>query len=135
MSFLLLMVAFVLTGVLSITNKALVQWGLGEYRDLYMLAYYAAATLLGMVVTVTRRKKSRVVDGQVGITMGLGGALSMLFLLLALQHMQGIVAFPVRSLGNLIVTALVSITAWKEHLSRSQWLGIVISIIAIWLIS
>ena len=134
MSFLLLMVAFVFTGVVGITNKALIEWGLESYRDLYMLAFYGTAMTLGVASVVAQKQKSRPADRWVGFLMGSAGALSMLFFLIALQHMPGIVVFPVRNLGNLVLTAVVSIIAWKEELSRSQWLGIVLSLVAIWLI-
>lgn len=134
MSFLLLMIAFVLTGILNVTNKALVEMGLGEYRDLYMLAFYATPALMSLIMMAARRQESSPVDIRVGLIMGFGGALSMLFFLIALQHMPGIVAFPVRNLGNLVLTGIVSIIAWKERLSHSQWLGIALALVAIWLI-
>lgn len=135
MSLVLLIIAFVLTGLGSITNKALIEWGLAGYTDLYMLAFYSIATVLGITGMMFQRSKATATDRWVGSLMGISGALGMLFLLVALKAMPGIVAFPVRSLGNLVLTALVSIVAWKERLSRSQWLGIVLALIAIWLIS
>ncbi len=134
MSFLLLMIAFVLSGMISIVNKALIQFGFGEHRDSYLLGYFIAPTILGVFHLASHRKFGDSADRKVGLVMGLGGGTSTLFLLLALQGMPGIVAFPVRSLGNLVVTGLVSIVAWKERLSRSQWLGIALSLIALKLI-
>jgi len=134
MSFLLLMIAFVLTGLISVTNKALVQWNLGGYRDIYMLAFYAAPTIMGVLSMLVRRQTADHVDRRVGFVMGFGGALSMLCFLIALQHMPGIVAFPVRNLGNVVATGMVGILAFRERLSKSQWLGIALSLVAIWLI-
>lgn len=134
MSLFLLMVAFVLTGLLNVSNKALVEWNLGQYRDLYVLAYYATPLLIGTVALKIRRQQGDSTDMRVGLLMGFGGALALTCFLLALQGMDGIVAFPVRNLGNLICTATVSIIAWKEKLSRSQKVGIGLSLVAIWLI-
>ena len=134
MSFLLLMIAFLLTGFISIANKTLIQLHLGDFRDAYMLTYFGAPALVGLVYMVSRREHGNYTDRRVGLIMGLGGALSTLCFLIALQYMPGIVAFPVRSLGNLVVTAVVSIAAWRERLSISQWIGIALSLIAIWLI-
>ena len=134
MSFILLMVAFVLTGFISILNKALVQMNLGDFRDMYLLGYFGAPTIAGVLLLLAKRDGGDKTDKRVGLVMGMGGALSTVFFLIALQRLPGIVAFPVRSLGNLIVTAIVSIIAWREELSRSQWLGIVLSLVAIWLI-
>ena len=134
MSFLLLMIAFLLTGFISIANKALIQLHLGDFRDAYMLTYFGAPALMGFVYLVAKRDHGNNTDRRVGLIMGLGGALSTLCFLIALQYMPGIVAFPVRSLGNLVVTAMVSIAAWRERLSITQWIGITLSLFAIWLI-
>jgi uncharacterized membrane protein len=133
-SFLMLMIAFLLTGLLNITNKALVEWELSKYREVYMLAFYGTAMILGGSIIIMSKQGSTASDRSVGFIMGLAGALSMLCLLIALQYLPGIVVFPVRSLGNLTLTGFVSILAWKERLSRSQWLGIILSLTAIWLI-
>ena len=133
-SFLLLMVAFLLTGVLNITNKALVEWNLSAYRDVYMLAFYVTAMILGGSIMFFSRQESSASDRSVGFIMGVAGAVSMICLLIALQYLPGIVVFPVRNLGNLALTGFVSILAWRERLSRSQWVGIVLSLTAIWLI-
>ena len=135
MSFLLLMIAFVCTGLNQLTSKMLVEWGLGAHRDLYLLGMYVAALVLGLSIMLKRRQPSSPVDRNVGIVMGITGALATLFFIIALEHMPGIVAFPVRGMGNLSLTALVSIVAWKEKLSPSQWLGVAFSLAAIWLVS
>jgi multidrug transporter EmrE-like cation transporter len=134
MSLFLLMVAFVLTGLLNISNKALVEWNLSQYRDLYVLAYYGTPLLIGTIVLLVRGQRGDAMDMRVGLLMGFGGALALTCFLLALQGMPGIVAFPVRNLGNLVCTATVSIIAWRDQLSRSQRIGIGLSLLAIWLI-
>lgn len=138
MSLVLLIIAFLLTGFTSIASKALVQWHLSPYRDLYMITLYGSGMLLGLISIPIRKKigaeEPTCNDVWVGLLMGISGALSTIFLLIALSKAQGIVIFPVRSLGNLVVTALVSMVAWHERLSRSQWLGLTISLVAIWLL-
>lgn len=134
MSFLLLMVAFMLTGLLHVANKALHEYRLDAYRDLYMLMYYAIPMIMGLILLKIQGEKTTMTDRKIGLFMGFSGALSLLFFLIALQHIPGIVAFPVRNLGNLVVTATLSMVAWKEKLSHSQWLGVIFSLIAIWLI-
>ena len=133
-SFLLLIIAFVLTGVINITNKALIEWNLSGYREIYLLASYVTAMILGGSIMLVKRQETSHSDRSVGFLMGIAGTLSMICLLIALRHLPGIVVFPVRNLGNLALTGFVSIIAWKERLSRSQWLGIILSLTAIWLI-
>ncbi|MDI6828529.1 MAG: EamA family transporter [Armatimonadota bacterium] len=134
MSFFLLIIAFVLTGLLHVANKALHELGLDAYRDLYMLMYYAVPMTMGALLLKIQGERATMTDVKIGLFMGFSGALSLLFFLIALQHIPGIVAFPVRNLGNLVVTATFSMIAWREKLSKSQWLGTILSLIAIWLI-
>ena len=134
MSFLLLMISFVLSGLSSVSNKALVEWGLSSYLYLYLLGFYMTAAAMGVSIMLARREESSTTDRWIGSLMGFNMAVTTIFFLLALEHMPGIIAFPVRSLGNLVLIAVVSIIAWKEKLSRNQWVGVLLSLIAIWLV-
>ena len=134
MSFLLLMAAFLFTGGMMVTHKGLVELGFGPHNDLYELVFYGTPMILGGLTMLSRRQKSTPSDRSIGICMGISGTLSVLFMLLALEQIPGIVAFPIRNLGSLVATAIVSIIVWKERLSGTQWIGIVLSLAAIWLI-
>jgi multidrug transporter EmrE-like cation transporter len=131
---LLLIISFLLTGLVLITNKALVAWGLEGQTDLYMLAFYGVPLVLAVASNAFHRQKSSRTDIFVGLAMGVAGATGTLFLMLALAKMDGIVAFPVRNLGNVVLTGIVGIIFWKERLSKTQWLGILLSLAAISLI-
>ena len=134
MSLVLLIIAFVFTGLCSITSKALVAWGLGDYIHIYLLAFYGVPALLGAIGMRIRPTEVSPDDRKVGFSMGLLSAISMLTFLFALELTTAVVAFPVRSVACLLLTCAISIVAWRERLSRVQWLGIGVSIAAIWLI-
>lgn len=134
MSLLMLVISFVASGLGMVTNKALVQSGLDRYREAYLLTFYATPMLIGLAVMAVRPSKRTPMDWRVGIGMGAVNVFSTLFLLIALHQLQGIVAFPIRNVGNIVMTGLVSILAWKERLSRSQWAGIILALVAVWLI-
>ena len=134
MSMVLLIISFLLTGLVLITNKALIAWGLGGQTDLYMLAFYGVPLILAASSNVFHRQNGSRTDILVGLMMGVAGATGTLFLMLALAKMSGIVAFPVRNLGNVVLTGIVGIIFWKERLSKTQWMGILLSLVAISLI-
>jgi drug/metabolite transporter (DMT)-like permease len=134
MSLILLIISFLLTGLVLITNKALVAWGLEGQTDLYMLAFYGVPLTLAVASNAFHRQKSSRTDILVGLAMGVAGATGTLFLMLALAKVSGIVAFPVRNLGNVVLTGIVGIIFWKERLSKTQWMGILLSLVAILLI-
>lgn len=134
MSFLLLFVAFVLTGVNQISNKALIELGLARHTGLYMLGFWGSGIVLGVAMhRITRHGAGRA-DARVGVMMGVTGALAMIFLMLALRSVSGVVAFPVRSCGNVALTAATSYAIWREDLTPRQWLGVACAVAAIYLL-
>ncbi|HAH86650.1 MAG TPA: hypothetical protein DCL60_04695 [Armatimonadetes bacterium] len=135
MSLFLLIISFLLTGLVLITNKALIAWGLEGQTDLYMLAFYGVPLILAASTNAIYRQKSSRTDILVGLIMGAAGATGTLFLLLALAKMPGIVAFPIRNLGNVVLTGIVGIIFWKERLSKAQWMGGLLSLVAILLLN
>ncbi len=134
MSFVLLLAAFVFTGVNSISNRALLAWHLDEYRALYCVGFWGTGIVLGVItLLVTKHEMSKKAAG-IGMTMGVAGAFGMVLLLLALRTVPGVVAFPVRSCGNTTLTAVISFLAWKERVSFKQWVGIALGLAAIYLL-
>lgn len=134
MSALLLAVAFVLTGVNHILNKALFEMGFGAYRDLYMVIYWASCAAIAMAVWARTRHEVLRRDVTLGVVMGVAGALSLITFLLCLREVDGVVAFPVRSCGNIALTAAASYALWRERVSLLQWLGIACAVAAIYLL-
>ncbi len=134
MSLFLLAVAFVLTGVTGVSNKALVEWGLGRYSSIYLVGYWGVGMLIGLVVRLTSKHGIHRHDIAIGAMMGITGALAMVCLMIALQGVPGVVAFPVRSCANVALTAGASYLLWREDLSPSQWLGVGLAVGAIYLL-
>lgn len=134
MSRLLLLIAFVLTGLNSISNKALIEWSLSRYAALYLTLFWGVGVVIGLVVRAISRHEVHKRDVTVGVAMGIMGATGMIFLMIALRNVSGVVAFPVRSCANVALTAGASYMLWREDLTRTQWLGIACAIAAIYLL-
>jgi multidrug transporter EmrE-like cation transporter len=135
MSAIYLAISFVLSGLNATCSKVLIQMHLGAYSDTYLLSAYATSLVVGLVSTRGFRLNAGRQDFSVGILMGLFVSLGYALFMVVLSHTTGIVAFPIRSLGNLVLTAILSIIAWHEKLSKSQWVGLVLSLTAIWLLA
>jgi multidrug transporter EmrE-like cation transporter len=134
MSLFLLLSAFVLTGLNLISNKAIHPLGLDAYMGLYGLGFWGTGVVLGLVTQTLTRHRSGSVEARVGLAMGASGSIAMVLLLVALKTVPGVVAFPVRSIGNTTMTAIVSYLAWKERLTPRQLLGIICGLAAIYLL-
>lgn len=134
MSLLLLLAAFVLTGVTSISNTSLRPLHLDMYLGIYSVGFWGMGVLLGLITLVVSKHEVRKQDAAIGITMGVAGSIAMVLLLIALRTVPGFIAFPIRSCGNTALTAAVSFLAWREHVTPRQWMGIACGIAAIYLI-
>jgi multidrug transporter EmrE-like cation transporter len=129
-----LIVAFVLTGINSISNRALIPMHLDGYRALYCIGFWGSGVVLGLITLAVSKHEVGKRDVAIGLTMGITGAVAMVLLLIALKTVPGVVAFPVRSCGNTSLTAVVSLVAWKERVTPRQWLGIACGLASIYLL-
>ena len=134
MSLLLLAISFVTTGVNLILNKAVVELGLAGFAPLYMIGFWSVGIVIGLVVRAVTRHGSTRQDVIVGLGMGAVGSVGLIAFMLALNGLSGVIAFPVRSCGNILLTACVSYAIWRERLSVYQWLGILCAALAIYLL-
>jgi len=133
-SLLLLLVAFVLSGLNAISNTSIRHLHLDNYIGLYSVGFWGMGVVLGLITLAITKHEVRKQDAAVGITMGLTGSIAMVLLLIALRTVPGFIAFPIRSCGNTTLTAIVSYLAWREHVTPRQWLGIACGVVAIYLI-
>lgn len=133
-SMLLLLTAFVLTGLNSVSNRAIHPLGLDRYMALYGLGFWGTGVVLGGITAAVTKHGTRPIDAVIGIAMGASGAISMVLMLVALKTVPGVVAFPVRSCGNTSLTAVISFIVWREKVTARQWLGIICGLAAIYLL-
>ncbi len=134
MSLLLLIIAFVMTGLTMISTKLIVQVGLGNYAIAFVMMCTASAAIsagLAWAVTKPRIEKR---DIWMGLVMGASGALAMMTLVLALRHLPGVIVFPVRSSASIALTAAVSCAIMHERLGPRQWVGVALAVAAVYLL-
>ncbi|MDH7602270.1 MAG: EamA family transporter [Armatimonadota bacterium] len=134
MNLFLLFIAWLFTGITLTLNKALVELGLGSYMYVYMVGFWGTGVAAGVILRYATNHRSTGLDAAIGMSMGVAGALALLTFLVALGRVSGVVAFPVRSCGNVLLTACVSWLIWREELRPTQWLGIALSAVAIYLL-
>jgi len=131
---LLLAIAFLFTGVNLIISKAVVEMGLAGYVPLYLVGFWGTGVAAGLVFRALSPHASTRTDFLMGTAMGAVGAVAMITFMFALEELPGVVVFPVRNCGNVLLTACLSYVIWRERLSRLQWFGIVCAVLAIYLL-
>ena len=74
-------------------------------------------------------------DAAFGLAMGLFGLVATWTLIRSLDFLPGIVVFPAKSAGGLVLTAILAVVFWRERLTKRQTCGIVIGALSAVLIN
>ena len=69
-----------------------------------------------------------------GIILGIPNYFSIFFVLRSLDSMESSLVFPILNIGVVILSALIGWGYYKEHLSKLNWLGVVLAISAIYIL-
>lgn len=131
MNLLLLAISFILTGISMISMRALGAMGLTGFASIYTVGFYSMGVVFSLITWAVTRHRICKRDAIVGAAMGVCGVCAILSLLAALTTVSGVVAFPVRGAGNIVLTAALGCLVWKEDIAPRQWLGIVCAAAAI----
>lgn len=105
-----------------------------------ILIFFSAA-LVGSIITVFRlisgRSKLKLKNILGGVLLGIPNYFSIYFLFKALQSnlFQTSQVYPLNNIGVVLLSTLLSILIFKEHLSRKNRIGVALAILAIVLIS
>jgi drug/metabolite transporter (DMT)-like permease len=124
------------TALFLIEEKRLTQPGdLGFIATLFLMAGIVGLSYLS--VQLTRKKiiwENKSLIG--GIGLGIPNFFSIYLLILALnQGWGGSVVFPVNNVGILTVAAIFGIIFFKENISNTKWVGFLLAMISIFIIT
>ena len=70
----------------------------------------------------------------IGSLMGLANILQTYFVLMSLHYFAGFIVFPVTSAGSIVLTTLVATGLLGERLNRRTLVGIMVSVVALFLL-
>lgn len=109
--------------------------------ELFNSSVFFIASLLGFIILIIKTIKqpikintSTIIGGMI---LGIPNFFSFYYLYKALNapNIQSSVVFPVNSMGIVALSALLSVAIFKEKLSKMNWLGIVLAMVAIGMIA
>jgi drug/metabolite transporter (DMT)-like permease len=127
----LLALAFLLSGAGMLIIKTLVGLNLTAYRNVYFSFLYGSMFLLsGVSLAATGHRPTRR-ELLIGAVMGLGGIGNLWFLMLALKSVPGIVAFPMRTCGSILLTLAASRILWDERVTVREIAGVLLALASI----
>lgn len=132
----LLLITFMLSGFADASLKVYKEdFSLQLNESLFMGMVFFGAFIIGLILCLIRTgplitKK----EVQLGAAIGLPNLYSAIFLIYALDGIDGAIAFPVVNILIVLGGTVLGILRWGDKISNLQWLGIMTAIIAILLL-
>lgn len=132
---------WLVAGILEVLLLRVQKEGLADTNDpAFICNVFGMAGATGLLLTVGGWITKRLVfswrNVAAGIILGIPNYGSMLFLLMALgSGLEGSLVFPVVNVGVIFTTTIGAVWLFQERLSRLNWLGILLALAAIGLIS
>ncbi len=102
------------------------QAGAPAFRNHYLFFTFLAALLIALGSALYRKERPRSADLLFGVLIGVPNYFSSRFLLLSLEQVPAVVAYPVFSIGTLLIISLIGIAIFREHLSRRKLCAMVL---------
>lgn len=125
---------FLLCGGARLSQEAFDHVSHPDNRTAFILAAFTIASIPSVVVLIRGGRLPRPMELVIGILMGLSNNLQTYFILLSLQYFAGFIVFPIASAGSIVLTTVVATGLLGEQLNRRTYVGIMVSVVALFLL-
>lgn len=137
---LLTLIVFIISGIVdAYINFVNVTYISKEDIPNFITVQASTAFVSGFLVLVYRiirkNKRLHLKSWIAGVLLGCINFFSVYYLYLALDGMEGSIFFPLKNLGVVLLTTVISVGWFKEHLNKRNWIGIGLSLLAILILS
>lgn len=137
-SILLPIAVFVFGGVIdSAINYTNFNYLNSETEPIFPIVIFSSSAILGIAIVLVRKKKLTLKSVVGGIALGIINYFSIYFLLKALTYFNndGAILYPLLNVGIITLSAVVSLYIFNERLSKMNKAGILLAMLALFLIS
>lgn len=110
-------------GLADSTSKIFETWGRAALKNHYLFYTFAMALVLCVCICIARRQSLLPADTLFGVAVGIPNYFSARFLLLSLEQIPAVIAYPAFSVSTIVAVTLISAAFFKERLSRRQMAG------------
>lgn len=136
LSWLLPVYVFVGSGVIDSTLKYMQREFIPPASAGDMLStIFLVAFICGLLLLIAQRQRFEYRSIGWGIALGIPNYFCMYFLVKTLELFDATVIFPINNIAIVVCATLVSLSFFSEKLSRKNWVGFVLAIVSIGLIS
>lgn len=115
-----LIVLLLVGGTTDAMSKIYEEVGPAALKNHYLLFTFVVALVLCVILCVVRKQKLTGRDVLFGLALGVPNYFSARFLLLSLQDVPAVVAYPSYSVGTIVLVALAGLVMFGEKFSRRK---------------
>ena len=126
-----ILLLFLLNGIAEFSNKIYQNYGLNEYKDVFLLFVFMTAFLVSLFFIIKDKAKLSLRDVLTGVAVGVPNLFSSYFLIQSLETVKASVAFPVFSAGSIVIISLGGYFIFKERISGKNKFAIGLIIVAL----
>lgn len=136
--FLLPFAVFVIGGLIDISlnysNYSLIN---DQNAAVFPIVLFGGAAVIGSIFMIFQKKKFQKRSLIGGLYLGLSNYMSLYFVLKALTVFEnnGAVFYPIYNVGIILLSSFLAIILFKERLSKTNYLGLGLSVLALFLLS
>lgn len=108
-----------------------------ENQDTFPILLFACAAVIGIIILIVKRRKPELKNIIGGICLGIPNFFALLFAFKSLSVFEnnGAVFFPIYNVGIIMASTVGAIILFRERLSRINYLGLGLSVLALYLLS
>ncbi len=104
-------------------------------QDVFTIMVFGTAGLLGSFYLTFFEKSIQIKNIIAGVVLGIPNFFSLIFMLSGLKVIEGAKFFPLNNIGIILLLTFVGVLAFKEKIYPKMWLGLLMTVMAILLIS
>ena len=107
-------------------SKVFEEMGNPALSNQFLFYTFLAAFALCVLLVIFTREKPDITSILFGLLIGIPNFFSAKFLLMALQEVPAVIAYPTFSVAGLLVVTLAGVLFFKERLEKRQWVALAI---------
>ena len=120
----LLIALFAIEGTATVSAKIFNVYGNPVYESLFLFFTFTVAGIICLMLMIHRKERIGIKEMLFGIGVGIPNFFASKFLLIALNSVPAIIAYPTRGVGSILVVSIAGIFLFKEKLKKHQWIAI-----------
>lgn len=116
-------------------SKVYEHMGNAALSEQFLFFTFVTALVLCIIFILCKKERPGAKEFIYGALIGVPNFFSAKFLLASLSHLPAVVVYPSFSVGTMLIVTLTGVAAFKEKLSKLQWLALVLILAALVLLN